>query len=182
MSGGSIWEVVIQKRLNDVFWTNVWHVLGSDQPDALTTAGICLKIERDLHMEQVIFTSFRLSPYPGPGEGTVYPVNQPGFGGNAEYLPLFNVGRVDMTVATGRPSRKYFKFPVAESTVANGVFSETLRNSLNVNMATNLATAEGQIVDVDGQAITLMTLNPAVGMRQLRRGSKKRTTPVIPVA
>lgn len=178
-----IFQVDIQKNLDTEYWTNVYHVQAADRAEAATIADDILSAERSIHQTRVVFPSMRIAPYPGPSEGTIVVVGLTGGAPNDPYLPLFNVLRVDFSTPVGRPSRKYYRIPIPESVQENGVLSTSFQTDFST--AYNLAMAPlygGQLVDVDGQPLTFGRLIPNVGMRQLRRGSKRRLEPVIPLA
>lgn len=177
------WQIDIQKRLGTEFWTNVYHVARSDQASAAAAAEFWVGIERSIHSVDVLFTSFRLSPFPGPSEGTIYPVGLAGTRPTADSLPLFNVLRVDFPAPTGRPSRKYYRLPIREGDQANGQFtSAAMTDFITQFDATFEDPDSAGLIDIDGQLLVSATPMQTVGMRQLRRGSKRRLQPVIPVS
>jgi hypothetical protein len=172
----------VEKRLGTEYWTNVYHVQAADQAVAQAAANNIVSIERGLHYEVVEITKYRLSPYPGPSEGTVYPINVFGLAGPAgDMLPLFNVVRADFPAPVGRPSRKYYRGALTEGDQANGNLVEARAAAVQTALARlgqegDLAAA---LVDVDGQALADARVSRLVGMRQLRRGSRRRLAPII---
>lgn len=176
------WQIDIQKKLGTEYWTNVYHVARSNQAAAAAAADFWVGIERSIHSEDVQFVSYRVAPFPGPSEGTIYPIGLFGSRPTADSLPLFNVLRVDFPAPTGRPSRKYYRLPVREGDQANGSFtSAAMTDFINQFVATFEDPDSAGLIDVDGQLLTSATPMITVGMRQLRRGSKRRLQPVIPV-
>lgn len=178
----AVWQLDIQKKLGTEYWTNVYHANVANQGSMQTLANIIAGIEQDVTLDIVEFTSFRIRPYGVPGaEGTVYPLGYFGQNPSGVYLPLFNTVNVVFAAQTGRPSRKYLRIPVVEEANNNGVLAPTYLSSFQLNYADPLA-AIPELCDVDGQTFTQVRVLPTIGMRQLRRGSKRRLLPVIPVA
>jgi hypothetical protein len=163
-----------------IYWTNVYHADRPTLADAQSTATIILNAEKSIHYSNVTYTKYRVRPAVVGSEGSITAVNLPGARGIAsnEYLPLFNVVRIDFTATIGRPSRKYLRLPVLETNQVNGALSAGEITALNTNYCTPMLGVTG-LCDVDGQNFTAVTPYPYVGMRQLRRGSKRRSTPVI---
>lgn len=179
----AVWQVDVQKRLGTEYWTNVYHVNKGSQADAQAWAGYIIILERQFHLTTVEFVSYRVAPYPGPSEGTITPVNLFGQAAAGDALPLFNVLRVDFPVATGRPSRKYYRLPLREGDQANGLLLPASRDGYQQTFDDVIFDPNYTgWCDVDGQPILAARVNTAVGMRQLRRGSKRKLEPVIPIA
>lgn len=174
-----VWEIAIEKVLGNEYWINVYHADVVSQAEAKTVGDEIVGVERGVHQIQVGFTKMRVrqvSEIAGPG--TVYPIGLPGAVANSIYLPLFVVARVDIAVGTGRPDRKYLKTPFPASLVENGMLTGPAIAFYNSQYCTPLLAIE-DISDRSGQPYISAAVSPAVGMRQLRRGSRKRTTPVI---
>jgi hypothetical protein len=177
------WQVDVQKRLGTEYWTNVYHCARSNQESAKLFAEGVIALERILHQNIVAFISYRVAPFPGPSEGTIVPIGLFGTGGTNTYLPLFNVLRVDFPAPTGRPSRKFYRLPLAENAQIDGNIEPTLVAAYQVHVDNYFASPDSAgMIDVDGQLLVSGRVMPPVGMRQLRRGSRRRITPVIPVA
>ncbi len=60
----------------------------------------------------------------------------------------------------------------------NGVFTSSFIAANNAAYGTPLGDID-EFVDVDGEPLGTGVLQPKVGMRQLRRGSKRRAVPVL---
>lgn len=176
----AVWEISIEKQLGGEYWINVYHGDVADQAAAQALGFQIATIESSVHQSTVTFTKYRVRQVGQlAGPGTVYPLGFPGTNGAADSLPLFCVQRVDFAVPVGRPSRKYLKLPVFEAAQSNGTFSQDHLTSINNSYSTPLLNLDG-LSSNDGQTFVAIAANPVVGMRQLRRGSRKRTTPVIP--
>jgi len=111
--------------------------------------------------------------------GTVYPISANGSRTVSNYLPLYCVARFDFAVASGRPSRKYMRMPIPREWNTNGQFETTTIPQMNAAYSTPLLAVDG-ICDNSGQPFLSGGVIATIGMRQLRRGSRKRTTPIIP--
>lgn len=179
MSGtNTIREIVINKRLANEEWANVYHIaltsgsVEEDIVDAIVTA------ERALAPITVEFVNYVSRPFPGPGEGTPHPLGLAGLNQAVELLPLFNVLRVDFPAPTGRPSRKYYRAALTPDHVDGNNILASAWQQLQTELINDFAAVPaGALVDVDGQALGGPVLARSVGMRQLRRGSKRKTTP-----
>jgi hypothetical protein len=177
------WQVDVQKQLGTEYWTNVYHVARSNQASARLFAEKVIALEREFHHNLTVFTSYRVTPFPGPAEGTVVPVGLFGIGGAGPYLPLFCCLRADFPAPTGRPSRKYWRLPIEEVAQVNGQIEPTFVSAWQGVVDAFFASPDSAgMIDIDGQLLTSGRILPAVAMRQLRRGSRRRITPVIPVS
>jgi hypothetical protein len=173
-----VMQVDIQKRLGTEYWTNVYYVTNASYEGAIAAGLDIVEVERNLHQQQVAFVNMRVRPYPAGGaEGAVYELSTFGLITNEQYLPLFNTLNVKMTVVPGRPSRKYYRCPIAESWQASGVLDTGQVAAFNTILEDLLAVAT--LCDESGNPFTAIRCYPLVGMRQLRRGSKRRAVPVI---
>jgi hypothetical protein len=174
-----VWQVDIQKQLGSEYWTNVYHVDVAGQAQAAAVAEQIAAIEQDIHLTIVTFVNYRVRPYPSGGApGTVYPLGYNGQNPSGSYLPLWNTLNVVFQAATGRPSRKYLRIPIVEEAQSDGVLNPTYLASFQDNYAEPLQLIP-ELVDVDGQGFGAIRVLSAIGMRQLRRGSRRRVTPVI---
>lgn len=178
-----LYTVDVQKKQGTEYWTNRWVVSSPSLGQASVLGGEIAGHELSIHTTNVLIDRYRTRPLvPGGDNYIIVPVGYNGGyeGGTlASQIPLFNVVRVDWAVAEGRPSRKYFRTGLTESMVDGSVLVEAYRVFVDGRMEDLRITLAGALVDVDGQAINDATVFPAVGMRQLRRGSRRRLTPII---
>lgn len=175
----AIWQIVTEKQLGTEYWVNDWYVSAPDQLTAQGHAADIIALEALAYMDIITITKFRVRRADLPGsQGTVFQVGTQGIRPAQAYLPLFNVVRLDLTVTTGRPGRKYMKMPIAEGWQENGVLTTAYLNDVNTTLAQPLL-ALGVLTQADGDVVQSIAASPIVGMRQLRRGSRKRTQPVI---
>lgn len=178
----AVWKVDIEKFYLGEYWTNVYYVEAATLDDAALIGNDIVPIEESITNSAVLFTKFRTSDLtPGTDVFTTTIINEQGdiAESPAIMLALFNVVRFDLSVPVGRPGRKYIRGSLSEAGVA---FNDVIPASItfyNDNYAVPLAALAG-VVAKDGQEITSVTTYPKVGMRQLRRGSKRKALPVLP--
>jgi hypothetical protein len=185
--GGAVmplYSLDVQKSLRGEYWTNRYILNAASILGSTTDAVAIVEAERAITINDVQFVSYRVSDgVPGTDEYIVVPIGTFGLREvSTAALPLFDVLRVDFGVGLGRPSRKYLRGVLAEQDQANyGELDLAAVAYFTTNYATVVAGVPGY-VDVDGQDITSGRVFGQVGMRQLRRGSKRRLQPVIPVS
>lgn len=179
----ALYAMVSEKSHEGVYWTNRYIIEAATLADAVTTAGEIRTIEREVHYNVVNFTKYRVSDQV---EGTdVYQIINDGVTGDLtiegtpDWLPKFCRTRVDFnTDGGGRPSRKYLCPPMHEGIQQNADLTSSWRTFVQTNYVAPLVALTG-FVDVDGQAFGSGSVSQPVGMHQLRRGSRRRATPVI---
>lgn len=176
-----LFNLQIEKELGGEFWVNRYIVQLDDLTQAVFIGNTITGYELAIHMDVVNFTKYRVSDIdPTSDVFVIVPIGQTGQRTTiGPYLPLFNVVRVDFPAGTGRPSRKYLRLPVLESDQTNGALETSLISLVNTEYGTPLGDLP-EFVDVDGTGLGTGITQPRVAMRQLRRGSKRRTTPIIP--
>lgn len=177
------WSVDIEKLLRGEYWTNRYWVKDDNMAQALISADMLYTSERAIHKNNVLFTKLRVSD--GLPNTDVYQiVNLNTFGvqvPQGDELPLFCIVRVDFnTEGGGRPSRKYLRLPLNDvNMVAEGKLDTEFIGGIMEYYATPLV-GFASYVDVDEQNIVSASVWPWVGMRQLRRGSKRKLEPILP--
>lgn len=177
-----LWKLDIEKLLQGEYWSNRYIIEEASLATALLAAEPIVDAERSIHQTVVNFTKYRVSDMVlGTDIYQTVTINLPGLSTQSDqWLPLFNVVRVDFnTVGGGRPSRKYLRLPISEVWTQNGNLVNTFVSEIQINYADALIDLP-QYVDVDGQAFSNASVSPYVGMRQLRRGSKRKLAPIIP--
>ena len=174
-------SVDIEKQFN-VIWTNRYIVEAPDLAQAVVQSNLITSAEAAIHTAQVTILRHRVSTFI-EGDDTYQIVVdniQGARASNLEYLPLWNVVRCDFTaVGGGRPSRKYLRLPITEPDQVGGVLTPTFRALINQSYVAVLLDEDVGYRDVDGQAFSGGATFPQVAMRQLRRGSRRRTSPVL---
>lgn len=174
------WQVDIEKLFNNEYWTNRYIISTTDLATSVTVGQQIADIERAVLYTTMMQTKFRVSD--GVKNTDVYqvvPLNRAGtYAMAGSLLPLFCVARVDFaTAGGGRPSRKYIRGFLGEGNTADGTIESPGITTLNT-YGTNLR-AIPEFVDVDGQVFISHAVWPMIAMRQLRRGSRRRTEPVL---
>lgn len=176
----AIWRITIGKSLVSAGrnWVNRYLAEVADGSAAQTVANAIVAAERQFHHESVLFTNARVDDnIPNTDIYDTFAINQFGtLSSTAELMPLFVVLRVAFnTEGSGRPSMKYYRGCLLENNV-NGMTVASAEITAVQGILNPLITAQ-PLVDVDGQAWVNAEPSPVTGMRQLRRGSKKKITP-----
>lgn len=182
----ALYKLDIEKQLGSEYWSNRYFISAGTLAAANAQAPMILACEASFHRTAILFTKYRVSDtVPGTDNFIVTPANVNGIlPKNGAFLPLFNVVRSDFRVeGTGRPSRKYYRIGLcAGDAVADFQHDPTIRTLVQTNLNT-LITAlndnDTPIVDADLQAWVSSTTFIDISMRQLRRGTKQRTQPIL---
>lgn len=182
----ALFKIDVEKRLDGEFWTNRYIVQAPELAAANASRMRIVDAERQFHRLEVEFTKVRVSDMvPGTDLYTVTPLGLFGtLTKNGSYLPLFNVVRADFTAeGSGRPSRKYYRLPLCAGDVDSDYrISSTLRNLIKDvldGMLDDLANDAIPMVDPDNQALYPSVVFQPIAMRQLRRGTKQRSNPIL---
>lgn len=175
-----LWTVDIEKQLGLEFWTNRYILNSADLASATAVGAQIVTAERTIHTTDVNFNRYRVADLdPLTDIFTITPIGLTGgVTKSTDYLPLFNVLRVDFGVEQGRPSRKYLRLPIQESQQVDFAFTPGFLAFVQTNYVDAML-GISQYVDVDGQNIINGAPKESVAMRQLRRGSKRRVTPPL---
>lgn len=176
-----VFKVDIEKQYGTEYWTNVYYV---DEESLTLAHGVAAEIvnaEQEIHLVSVNFTKYRTSDMvPDTDQYITTPLNSPGERGFAgDPLPLFNVVRVELGVGIGRPSRKYLRGVLCEGDITFNTINGATLTEIDTDYCNALEAIE-ELVDRDGSPIVDCNAQPMVGMRQLRRGSRRSVTPVLP--
>lgn len=171
-------RLTIEKLYQGEYWTNVYWLAGSIG-DAGSPAAAIIAAEKAVLLDSVLMTKARIDD--GVQDTDLYStiiIND--FGdrelAGGSMVALFNVVRVDFQAGGGRPSRKYLRGLLTEAFVNFNTIEAAQLTFFQTNYATVVAEVTG-FQDVDGDDITAGVVHPFVGMRQLRRASKKKITP-----
>lgn len=177
------YSVISEKMFGGIYWTNRYIVNAPTLAEATDLAAAIRTIEREVHYVDVNFTKYRVSDQI-EGTDTYQVVNDSVTGdlvaeGGADWLPLFCRTRVDFnTAGGGRPSRKFLCPMMHEGIQTSGNLTDGWRTFVQENYVEPLLDLVG-FIDVDGQGFSSGSVIRQVAMRQLRRGSKRKATPVI---
>lgn len=181
-----LYQIDVEKQFGGEFWTNRYIVNTSGLANADEAADIIVQRELEFHREGFTFTKVRTRTF-APGD-EIYSSRPLGSDGqlppSGPLLPLFNVVRVDFPAeGGGRPSRKYYRIGITAGDLANDfIVNNTILSIVEQSTAAMIAQLNANaspLVDVDGQILTDPTAFAQIGMRQLRKGSKRRTEPIL---
>lgn len=179
-------QVTIQKTDGHEFWTNDYFLDSSDLGLAHNTATtVIAPAEQGIHNNLITINKARTSTV-APADFTFLTTDLDlvgTYGDDANPLPLFNVVRVDIAVGLGRPGRKFYR-------LGWGVNRTTPLYRWMATEASNVTTAvEAMRLACDGAGTPITNKRgdlwvnavafPLIGMRQLRKGSKRKEEPVI---
>lgn len=182
MSGGSIYQVDIQVRIFDQYMTNVYHVRATGINDALFAGMAIADIQKSLITPSDAITLVRAStPQPFDKQFLTRPVNIPGTRiVNAQALPLFCRFRVDFSQGPRRPCRKFLNLPTEQDSDGHS-FNQAALDYVQQNYVLPLIDNPNiQLCGPTGYVFEGGALAPAIGMRQLRRGSKRKKPVITP--
>lgn len=174
-----LFKLDIQKSYANETWTNRYLLNYGTLEAANTAAPQVLAAEQLFHPSFVLFTSYRVSDIvPNTDQFITTVVNQPGeVVEGSSVLPLFNTVRVDLSVGAGRPSRKYYRGILTEANTENGALSAALITLVSNAWFDIISGVD--VVDPQLTPIVQGIVFPNIQMRQLRRGSRRRTEPII---
>ena len=178
-------QVDVQKTFFGHFWTNRYFVTADTLAEAHSAATIFIAGEQAIHTSNVHIVKVRTA-VPGAVDDTFLTeiVNVAGtLSTSGNGLPLFNVVRVDWSAGEGRPSRKFYRCLLGTGDVstnfewASGTLSD-IEDALTT-MRSDLGTLGVPLVDPDGEILGLPVPIATISMRQLRRGTRRQTEPII---
>lgn len=176
-----LYNVDIQKLANNYYWTNRYIVDAPDLVAAQSQSDWYVSAERNIHLNHVQFVAVRVSDQDPATDNYVTKalVGTGTLNLTTEVTPLFVVIRVDFSVGSGRPSRKFLRGCLTEAHVGHwGDLTGTRITEITNNYITPLLQNRGY-VDPQGTPIISGAVHPRVTNRQLRRGSKRKARTVI---
>lgn len=163
-------------------WTNRYLTdmpVGDAGAQALATS--LANIHRSIMYSNFTLTRVRHATLAeGDDQYRIYNINAAGqvAGAGLPMMPLWCVVRVDFPAGLGRPSRKYLRGCLAEGNIEGSTLNATTITLITGNYAEDIA-ALSNIVDPQGEDLETGVVNNFMAMRQLRRGSKRKGTPVL---
>lgn len=173
----------VQKTQGGEYWTNRYVIEAGTIFEAQAQADLIPGAEQLFHTTNVTLDRYRVRPLtPGGDQYIIVALGASGaYNGGAldTQLPLFNCVRADLPVNLGRPSRKYYRTGLTEGMVAGPQLENAYRTVVDNALEGLRNTMAGSWVDPDAQTILSVSVIPFVAMRQLRRGSRRRTEPII---
>jgi hypothetical protein len=173
-------QIDIQTRVGEVYMSNVYHVIATDYADAIVQGDLIVFQQAKVLPDAWLINHMRIStPALADNSFVSRPLNVPGTrASSSQGLPLYCRFRVDFSVGFRRPLRK-FLVGVLEDDQATGLLTQAAINLVTVNYVDPLKTqGTVKLCALDGTPVNGGAVVSAVGMRQLRRGSKRKK-PVI---
>ena len=174
-----VFQIDIEKRLNGEFWTNRYFTEADNLPVAVGSMDVFVAAEREFHGNAVEFTKARASSVQ-LGD-TLFFTQVLGLFGQVpldDYLPLWNVIRVNFSILGKRPHYKLYRGCLSESNTLSGLIQPAALETVQA------ALEALELINTSGTGTALGTGVPEsrIRMRQLRRGGKRKKTPVLPPA
>lgn len=175
-------QIDIQKVMGNEYWTNRYLTdlaVGTSEVEAL--AMTIANAERLMLYSSVRIDKIRIATLTeGDDLFQTWDPNLVGARSTSGQfmLPLFNVVRIDFGAGLGRPSRKYLRGCLGEGDISGATLEPSFVTSYANPYGTTISSTAG-IVDPQGSDLDGFSVSSAVGMRQLRRGSRRRTEPVL---
>jgi len=175
----AVFQVDIQTRAGAIYVSNVYHVVATDLSDAREQGLVIVNIQRATLPTFWSITAIRVAtPAEADNQFVSEPLAVPGTRSVGQVMPPFVRFRVDFRQGFRRPGRK-FLIGVAEDDSNGDTFNQGAIDFIRTNYINPILDAEGlTLCGPDGSLFIGGDLNTNVGMRQLRRASKRKT-PVI---
>lgn len=180
-----LFQVDVQKTFLGQFWTNRYFVTADTLAEAHGSATIFIAGEQAIHTSNVHIVKVRTAtPSAIDTSFLTLVVNVAGtLSSPGNGLPLFNVVRVDWPAGEGRPSRKFYRCLLGTDDVASAFQWDTAVlasiESALTDMRADLSAAGTPLVDPDSEILGLPVPQLNIAMRQLRRGTRRQTEPII---
>lgn len=175
-----LFKIDMQYLYQTEYWTNVFYVDVADYGAAQSAVIDLAEVLKTGIQNSVSIDKARITPAPFTRDtfrDVVLGIS--GTGGATQPAPLFNVVRWQFAKPVGRAINMYFRGGVTPSNIGpDQEFTEAAQTFNNALLAA-IFDLPVQFVSRAGTVYTTATAAPKVGMRQLRRGSRRKTTPVI---
>lgn len=172
----------IQKKLTGLYWTNTYIVEAGTIENAREQAWDIVRAEQAIHSARITFDKFRVSTL-AKGDDTyvTVPLDQNGqYAADQVPMPPFCTLNVIFATGANRPARKYYR-----TLARTGDVVEDFKWRPNyIQLVTRvlgdlLGNQQIALYDRGGDPVQDFVVQDAIGMHQLRRGSKRRERPVI---
>lgn len=174
-----LWKIDVQKTYNGEYWTNRYL---TNVPDILTADAVAddiIAAERIFHLSSTSFVKKRVATMVEADNTFLStPLLLSGLRaiGSNQPLALFNTLRIDFPAGYGRPSRKYYRGVLTEADVIGAFITGPLMPIIENGLTALYAAA---VCDPQETTLGRGVVIVPVQMRQMRRGTRRRTTPVI---
>lgn len=179
-----LYSLSIQKVTGGNYWTNRYWVTANDFDGALVVGRQIAEIERTFTAQYVQFVSMRAST-PVPDSPSQFVTEVLGFFGTKSFstaMALTVTVRVEMWKGPRRPDVKYYRAAArAEDMGSPVLYTTAFITGLNDGPLAALQNVDG-LVDRGNVPYTKIEASVKVSQHQLRRGSKAKLRPVIPVS
>lgn len=186
-----IFQVDIEKRAvagasTGEYWTNRYLLQTTDLDAAADHANRIVNVELDIHTPAALLTKASVRDLdPATDLFRTITINSLGTYGTSaptDLLPAMLVVRVDFTVSSGRPSRKYYHLMLGDDNQAQGFWSAGVLADVQGNMDSLIEMGENRVPLCDPQSFAILSAAPMpiVTVHQFRRGSKRKLVPVLP--
>lgn len=180
--GVPVAQIDVEKSYNGEFWTNRYLVdIAPNAAGAPALISAIVAAERTCHYSAVFFTKVRHRTL-AVGDDDFSTTQIGYFGtraiGTEALIPLFNVVRVDFSVGDGRPSRKYLRGCITETDFQGDVLTGTILSGIMPQYINGIVAIQN-VVDPQGDDLVSGQVILQVAMRQLRRGTRRRSGPVL---
>lgn len=174
------YQVDLQYLMQNEYWTNKFYITVSSLSGAELAVDSMVVALRPALSALVTIDKARITPLPFvKNTFTDYVIGLPGTRMVTPPGPLFTVVRWDTAADTGRTSHHYIRGGILPTDFgSNGNFTADAQGFNNGIIGTF---NDGTFVwtDIHGTPLTKVRASPKVGMRQMRRGSRRRQQPVI---
>lgn len=175
-----VYKLDIQFVYETEYWTNKLYVQAGSDGDAAQAANEIVGVLKTGIQNSVTIDKVRITPAPFSRDTFIdIPFQTPGTGGTSAPAPLFNVVRWVFSPARGRGISHYFRGGVTPANIGPDQKFTTDAQTFNNNLVKALFDLPSVICNKSGQPYFSANAAVRVGMRQLRRGSKRKTKPVI---
>lgn len=176
----AVYQFDFQFHYETEYWTNKFYAICTDIADAQEFVNAVATFTPPSYPPSVTLDKARITPLPFVKNVFAdITLNKPGTAPAFSPAPLFNVVRFDFSRQFGRAVHHYMRacFP-ASAMGPNQQFTAEYQGYNNL-FAGHFADGPQIVCDKNGNAYENFSAAPSVGMRQLRRGSKRKAKPVI---
>ena len=179
-----LYRLDIQKSDGAEFWTNRYFINADSFDGGLVVGRAIAEIERAIHVGYITFISQRVST-PVPDSPSQYLTQTLGFNGNRSYtgpVPLTVCARVELFKGPRRPDVRYFRGSCQAADFASAsVWKPSYVDFIQTTYCAALLDLDG-VVDKGNLPYTSARLGVNISQHQLRAGTRRKQTPVIPVS
>jgi len=181
-----LYKIDVEKEAFNNFWTNRYFVTSTTIENAHEAAEVIWTFEKTIHREDITIVKARTSTaVAGDDTFIIEPLSLAGdIAPSGPYMPLWNVVRADIAVeGHGRPSRKYYRVGLCAGDQIPGFsIDASLVGIISTAMSgliTDVNAVGANLCDADVDLWNTATVFNKIAMHQLRRGSRRPTTPVL---